>query len=98
MRSTRARAAACGSSRGPGQPGHETWSGDSWKTGGAGTWVTGAYDPELGLVYWGVANAAPVYWSEPRRGDNLYSMCALALDLATGKLRWHYQFTPADEH
>jgi alcohol dehydrogenase (cytochrome c) len=83
---------------GPGQPGHETWSGDSWKTGGAATWVTGAYDPGLGLVYWGVANAAPVYWDEPRQGDNLYSMCALALDVATGKLRWHYQFTPADEH
>jgi alcohol dehydrogenase (cytochrome c) len=82
----------------PGQPGHETWTGDSWKTGGASTWMTGAYDPGLGLVYWGVANAAPVYANQPRHGDNLYSMCALALDLATGKLRWHYQFTPADEH
>jgi len=82
----------------PGQPGHETWSGDSWKTGGASTWMTGAYDAQLGLVYWGVANAAPVYANQPRHGDNLYSMCALAVDLATGKLRWHYQFTPADEH
>ena len=83
---------------GPGEPGHETWAGDSWKTGGAGTWVTGAYDKDLDLLYWGVGNAAPVYHSEVRAGDNLYSMSAIAVELSTGKLRWHFQFTPGDDH
>jgi alcohol dehydrogenase (cytochrome c) len=83
---------------GPGQFGHETWAGDSWKNGGSGTWVTGAYDKDLDLVYWGVGNAAPVYRPDLRAGDDLFSSSAIALDLATGELRWHFQFTPADEH
>ena len=83
---------------GPGEPGHDTWAGDSWKTGGGPTWVTGAYDPDLKLVYWGVGNPAPDWNGDARLGDNLYSCSFLALDAATGKLRWHFQFSPHDTH
>ena len=55
---------------GPGEPGHDTWSGDSWERGGAPTWVTGAYDPELDLLYWGTGNPGPDFIGEGRRGDN----------------------------
>jgi alcohol dehydrogenase (cytochrome c) len=81
---------------GPGEPGNETWSGDSWKTGGAPTWMTGAYDPGLNLLYWGTGNPAPDYVGDSRLGDNLYSDCMLALDADTGKLKWHFQFVPHD--
>ena len=80
----------------PGEAGNETWSGDSWKTGGAPTWVTGSYDPELNLIYWPTGNPAPDWNGDARLGDNLYSDCLLALDADTGKLRWHFQFTPHD--
>lgn len=80
----------------PGEPGHETWSGDSWKTGGASTWVTGAYDPELNLLYWGTGNPGPDYEGSGRLGDNLYSDCVIAIDATTGKLKWHFQFVPHD--
>ena len=83
---------------GPGEPGHESWAGDSWKTGSATTWVTGAYDPELNLVYWGTGNPGPDWNDESRAGDNLYSDCVVALDPDTGKLKWHFQFTPHDMH
>jgi alcohol dehydrogenase (cytochrome c) len=83
---------------GPGEPGHETWSGDDWKTGGGATWVTGAYDPELKLVYWGVGNPGPDWNGDVRPGDNLYTCSFVALDADTGKLRWHFQFTPHDTH
>jgi alcohol dehydrogenase (cytochrome c) len=83
---------------GPGEPGHETWSGDSWRTGGGSTWLTGTYDPDLNVVYWGVGNPAPVYNGDVRPGDNLYTCSIVALDAATGKLRWHHQFTPHDTH
>jgi alcohol dehydrogenase (cytochrome c) len=84
---------------GPGEPGHETWSTpDSWKTGGAPTWLTGSYDPELDLLYWGVGNPGPDFQGEVREGINLYSNCVIAVEAATGKLRWYYQFTPHDEH
>jgi alcohol dehydrogenase (cytochrome c) len=83
---------------GPGEPGHETWAGDSWKTGGASVWQTGSYDPELNLIYYGVGNPGPDYHSESRLGDNLYSDSLVALDADTGRLRWHYQFTPHDVH
>ncbi|MBI2189834.1 MAG: PQQ-dependent dehydrogenase, methanol/ethanol family [Acidobacteria bacterium] len=83
---------------GPGEPGNETWAGDSWQRGGASVWVTGAYDPELNLVYYGIGNPGPDYHSESRKGDNLYSDSVVALDADTGKLRWHYQFTPHDLH
>ena len=83
---------------GPGQPGHETWAGDSWKTGGAPAWITGAYDPELNLIYWPTGNPSPSDYGGERAGDNLYSNCMLALDADTGALKWFYQFTPHDLH
>jgi alcohol dehydrogenase (cytochrome c) len=82
---------------GPGEAGHESWSGDSWKTGGASVWVTGSYDPALNLTYWGVGNAGPDYNGDKRQGDNLYSSAVVALDGDTGKLKWYYQFSPHDE-
>lgn len=82
----------------PGEPGHETWGeGDGWKHGGASVWLTGSYDPETNLTFWGVGNPGPDYNAETRPGDNLYSCSVIALDADTGKLKWHYQFTPADE-
>ncbi len=79
----------------PGEPGSETWKGDDWKLGGGGTWLTGSYDAELDLVYWGVANPAP--WSAHRRaGDNLYTNSMLAIKPLTGEMVWHFQFTPND--
>ena len=83
---------------GPNEPGHETWSGDAWKTGSGATWVTGAYDPELKLVYWGVGNPGPDWNGDVRPGDNLYTCSFVALDAATGKLRWYFQFSPHDTH
>ena len=83
---------------GPGEPGHETWAGDSWKTGSATTWVTGAYDPNLNLLYWGTGNPGPDWNEESRAGDNLYTDSLLALDPDTGKLKWYFQFTPHDMH
>lgn len=80
----------------PGEPGSETWGGDSWQHGGASTWITGSYDPELNLVYWGTGNPGPDYNGDARPGDNLYSCSLLALDPDTGKLKWHFQFTPHD--
>ncbi len=83
---------------GPGEPGNETWEGDSWKTGGGPTWLTGSADPELNLIYWGIGNPAPDWNGEVREGDNLYSSSVVALDADSGKLRWHFQFTPHDTH
>jgi alcohol dehydrogenase (cytochrome c) len=82
----------------PGEPGVETWAGESWKSGAGTTWVTGSYDPELGLVYWGTGNPGPDWNGDARGGDNLYTCSVLAIDAATGKLRWHFQFTPHDTH
>jgi alcohol dehydrogenase (cytochrome c) len=82
----------------PGEPGHDTWDGDSWKTGSAATWLTGSYDPALNLLYWGTGNPGPNYNGEGRSGDNLYSTSLLALDASTGKLKWYFQFTPHDTH
>ncbi|HUN75640.1 MAG TPA: PQQ-binding-like beta-propeller repeat protein [Steroidobacteraceae bacterium] len=82
----------------PGEKGSETWGRDSWKTGGAATWGIGAYDPALGLLYWGVASAAPDFDASLRPGDNLYANCLLALDVRTGKLVWYFQFLPGDDH
>jgi alcohol dehydrogenase (cytochrome c) len=82
---------------GPGEPGNETWSGDSWKRGGASVWVTGSYDPELNLTYWGLGNPGPDWNGDDRLGDNLYSDSVVALDADTGALKWHFQFTPHDE-
>jgi alcohol dehydrogenase (cytochrome c) len=81
---------------GPGQPGHETWASDSWKTGGAPAWITGTYDPDLNLIYWPTGNPSPSNYGGERGGDNLYSNSVLALDADTGKLKWYFQFTPHD--
>ncbi len=80
----------------PGEPGSETWQGDAWKHGGASTWLTGSYDPELDLLYWGTGNPGPDYNGDVRPGDNLYSCSLLALNPNTGALKWHFQFTPHD--
>ena len=81
---------------GPGEPGHETWAGDTWKVGGTPAWITGTYDPDLNLLYWPTGNPSPSNFGGERSGDNLYSNSMLALDPDTGKLKWHYQFTPHD--
>jgi alcohol dehydrogenase (cytochrome c) len=81
-----------------GDPGNETWEAESWKIGGSPTWMTGAYDPELNLLYWGVGNPGPDWNGEVRKGDNLYSDCVLAIDPDTGTIKWHFQFTPHDVH
>ncbi len=83
---------------GPGEKGNDTWLGDSWKEGGSATWLTGTYDPETNLVYWPTGNPAPAINGDVRRGDNLYSSSVVALNADTGKLVWHYQFTPNDTH
>jgi len=81
---------------GPGEKGHETWPpGDEWTHGGGSTWITGSYDPDLDLVYWGIGNPGP--WNPTNRpGDNLYSCSVLAIRPKTGEIVWHYQFTPND--
>ena len=78
---------------GPGEPGHETWpkDNDAWQYGGAAIWQTPAVDLELGLVYFSTSNAAPDYNGAVRAGDNLYAASMLAIELATGKYRWHFQ-------
>jgi alcohol dehydrogenase (cytochrome c) len=84
---------------GPGEPGHETWGGgDSWKRGGGATWLTGTYDPDLDLIYWGVGNPGPDFQGDVRPGINLYTCSVVAIEAATGHLRWYYQFSPHDEH
>ena len=80
----------------PGTPGSETWQGKDIEHGGAPTWFTGSYDPELDMVYWPTGNPAKEYNGDDRKGDNLYAGSILALDRKTGRLRWHYQFTPHD--
>jgi alcohol dehydrogenase (cytochrome c) len=82
----------------PGEPGSETWTGDSWQHGGGTTWITGSFDPDLNLLYWGTGNPGPDYNGDVRRGDNLYSCSVVALNPDTGKLKWHFQFTPHDTH
>jgi alcohol dehydrogenase (cytochrome c) len=82
----------------PGEPGSETWKGDAWKTGGGSIWLTPSYDPELNLTYWGVGNPGPDWNPDQRPGDNLYTASVIAVDADTGKLRWHYQFTPNDPY
>ncbi|WP_407169290.1 methanol/ethanol family PQQ-dependent dehydrogenase [Bradyrhizobium sp. ORS 111] len=77
----------------PDEPGGDTWKGDTWKLGGGSTWITGSYDPELNTVYWGIGNPGP-FNAAVRPGDNLYTCSVLALDPKTGKIKWHYQFSP----
>jgi PQQ-dependent dehydrogenase (methanol/ethanol family) len=82
----------------PGEPGSETWSGRGLEHGCGATWLTGTYDPEARLLYWPTGNPCPDYNGDERKGDNLYTNSVLALDPQTGKLKWHYQFTPHDLH
>jgi alcohol dehydrogenase (cytochrome c) len=93
----------------PGEPGSETWQAcptgtktacapEAWKHGGGPVWLTGSYDPDLNLTYWGVGNPGPDFNPDQRPGDNLYTDSVVALDPDTGELRWHYQFTPQDRH
>jgi alcohol dehydrogenase (cytochrome c) len=79
-----------------GEPGSETWGGFPAEMGGAPTWTTGSYDPELNVIYWPTGNPWPDFYGGRRPGDNLYSDCVVALDGDTGKLKWHFQFTPHD--
>ena len=83
---------------GKGEPGNDTWGGDSWKTGGGPTWITGSFDPGLNLLYWGVGNPGPDWNGDVRPGDNLYTCSLVALDVDSGQLKWHFQFTPHDTH
>ncbi len=83
---------------GKGEPGSDTWK-DSYNaaaTGGGSTWVTGSYDPASNTLFWGVGNPGPDWDSQYRPGDNLYTDCTLALDVDTGKIKWHFQHTPND--
>jgi len=83
---------------GPGEPGHETWEGDSWRTGGGATWLTGSYDPDTNLLIWGTGNPAPDWNGDDRKGDNLYTCALVAIDADSGAIEWHFQFTPHDVH
>ena len=83
---------------GPGDSGRDTWGGDTYKTGGGSVWLTGSYDFETNLLIWGVGNAGPDYNGDLRPGDNLYTSSMIALDLDTGKLKWHYQANPHNEY
>jgi len=94
---------------GPGEPGHETWEAcppnpetycdpEAWKHGGGSVWLTGSYDPELNLTYWGIGNPGPDFNRAQRPGDNLYTCSVVALDADTGELKWHFQFTPDDPY
>ena len=82
----------------PGDPGSETWKDDhnAWKTGGGGIWQTGSYDPATKLYIVGTGNPYPIYDPQFRPGDNLYTNSAVALNVETGKLAWHFQYTPND--
>ncbi|MGH8303910.1 MAG: PQQ-binding-like beta-propeller repeat protein, partial [Steroidobacteraceae bacterium] len=83
---------------GPGQPGHDTWEGDSWRKGGAGPWMTGSYDPRNDVLYWGVGGARPDFDPSHRQGVNLYSDSLVAIRGTTGQLLWYFQSTPGDTH
>ena len=80
----------------PGQPGADTWSGNSWRTGGGPTWLTGSFDPDSNLIYWPIGNPSPNFEGDARRGDNLYTNSVVALDADHGTLQWYFQFSPHD--
>jgi alcohol dehydrogenase (cytochrome c) len=81
----------------PGEPGSETWptGGEHYKRGGASIWITGTYDPETELTFWGTGNAAP-WFGDQRPGDNLYTSSVVAFDVATGDMKGHFQYHPND--
>ena len=82
----------------PGEPGGDTWPHGHYERGGGATWITGSYDRESNLLYWGIGNPNPDFYGGNRLGDNLYTASVVALDADTGRLRWHFQYTPHDEH
>ena len=84
----------------PGEPGSETWKdkAEAWRTGGGALYVTGSYDPQTNLTYWGTGNPAPRYDSAYRPGDNLFTESTVAFDAATGKMAWYFQYTANDNH
>jgi alcohol dehydrogenase (cytochrome c) len=80
---------------GPGEPGFDTWKGDDWKTGGGSAWITGNYDPQMNLIYWGTGNAAP--WpGDAHPGDNLFTTSVIALDPESGKIKNYFQYHQND--
>jgi alcohol dehydrogenase (cytochrome c) len=84
---------------GPGEAGSDTWPAPNvMARGGGATWVTGSYDPELNLLFWGTGNPNPDYYGDDRMGSNLYTASIVAIDADTGKLKWYFQFTPHDTH
>jgi len=76
---------------GPGEPGHDSWKGDAWKTGGGSVWMQGSYDPATGLAYFGTGNGGP-WMPDTRPGDNLYTTSVVAVDVVTGKIKGHHQY------
>jgi alcohol dehydrogenase (cytochrome c) len=82
----------------PGEPGSETWKGNTnaWQTGGGAVWVTGTYDPDTNQTIWGTGNPVPMFDPFYRPGDNLYTNSAISYDPDTGKMNWYFQFTPGD--
>jgi alcohol dehydrogenase (cytochrome c) len=82
----------------PGEPGSETWKGNTnaWQTGGGAVWVTGTYDPDTNQTIWGTGNPVPMFDPFHRPGDNLYTNSAISWDPDTGKMNWYFQFTPGD--
>jgi len=83
---------------GPGEPGHETWKGDTnaWEHGAGSFWQTGTYDPETKLTYWGTGQPTPMFDPEYRPGDNLFTNSSIGFDVNTGKMKWYFQYTPGD--
>jgi alcohol dehydrogenase (cytochrome c) len=82
----------------PGEPGSETWKGNTnaWQTGGSAVWVTGTYDPATNQTIWGTGNPVPMFDPTYRPGDNLYTNSAISWNPDTGKMNWYFQFTPGD--
>lgn len=83
---------------GPGEPGNETWAGDSWKYGGGSAWITGSYDKENNTLYWPVGNPGPDFDRHVRLGDNLFTNSNLAMDPDTGKIKSYFNYTPNDPY
>ena len=83
---------------GPGEFGRDTWAGDSWTRGCGATWLPGSYDADLDTLYWATGNPCPLYDGAAREGDNLFTSSVVALDPATGRRKWHFQFSPHDTH
>src|SRR6266851_2832080 len=83
----------------PGEPGSETWKGNTnaWQTGGAAVWVTGTYDPATNQTIWGTGNPVPMFDPTYRPGDNLYTNSAISYDPDTGNMNWYFQYTPGDQ-